>query len=85
MKVLEELDNDIGYNYNVQENIKDGPEVNVKLTVHSNKLSSCFEKSDSKVHIVAEKGNHVKSVADIINILFKSFNRKLNEFIVELK
>jgi hypothetical protein len=57
------LDNDISNNYNVQEDVENIPEINIKLTIHTNKLSACFEKSDHKVNLVAGKGSQIKYVA----------------------
>jgi len=79
------LDDNVGNNKNVQENVKDRPEVNVKLTVHANKLCSCFEESDNKVNVVADKRTHIKDVVHISKIVFETFNRELNEFIIGFK
>jgi len=91
LQVLEHLNDDVGDNNEVQENVNNGPEVNffnkgsVWGTFCSNKLCSCFKESDNKVNVVADQGKHIKDVIDVIDIEFKTFNSELNVFIVELK
>ena len=84
-QVLENLNDDVCNDYNIQENVKNNPKVDIKLTVHSNKLSSCIEEPDDKVDLVADEGHHVEHVHKICDIFIESFNAELNPFIIELE
>jgi len=85
LHVLEHLNDNVCYNKHVQENVKNSPEVDIKLTVHSNKLCSCFEESDNKVKGVAEKTYNVKDVADFTCIAGPTFYSYLNDFLICFK
>jgi len=62
------LNADVDDNNHVQENVKDGEEVNIKLTLHSNKLMSWQEESDYNVNLVADKGSKIKDVVVVLDI-----------------
>jgi hypothetical protein len=85
LHVLEQLDDDISNNENVQEDVKGSPEINIKLTIHTNKLCACFKESDGKVNVVAYERSEIKYVAYILDVGGETFNRKLNIFIIRLK
>lgn len=54
-QILENLNDNVGNDNNIQENVENNPEVNIKLTVHSNELRSCSEEPNDKIGLEAKE------------------------------